>query len=205
MASDNSIICTDSPDETPSKTALVRCIGLLPDKWSQSLEEKLLSSLSADCDLQLGEVGLDRRFEQIIPMDQQTKVLEREIRFAGSLGRSISLHCVRETGRMTDLLSKLEFRPFSILWHGFTGSAETAAELYRLGVIISIGPNFHGDIRKLIHANPMLALETDYTGSDSQEHHEMLSSHYQSVSLSLDMTQDELEQHSVNVLKAFCG
>ena len=205
LASENSIVCTDTPEQMPAKTALVRCLGLLPDKWSQSLEEKLFKALSEDCDLQLGEVGLDRRFEQVMPMNLQTEALVREIQFASSNGRSISLHCVRETGRMTDLLSKLKFRPFSILWHGFTGSVETAAELYRMEIIVSIGPSFHGDILKLFQANPMLALETDYTGSNAKEHQEILKAHYQSVSLSLGMSQNELEKHCDKVLNAFCG
>ena len=205
ISSENSIVCTDTPDEMPSKKALLRCLGLLPDKWSQSLEDKLCNALSNDKSLQLGEVGLDRRFEKAMSMHQQTEALEREIRFAISRGRSVSLHCVRETGRMIKLLSELKFRPFSILWHGFSGSAETAAELYRMRIIISIGPNFHCDIQKLFQAKPMLALETDYTGSDENEHQRILQTHHHNISLMLGLKSDQLEKHCANVFTAFCG
>ena len=201
----DSIVCTDSPNAEHPREALLRCIGLLPDKWYQDLEDKLLQTLKTNETLHLGEVGLDRRFEHIMPIEMQTNALERQIRFAASLNRCISLHCVRETGRMTALLSRLEYRPFSILWHGFTGSPETANELYRIGVAVSIGPSFHGDLNLVLKANPMLALETDYTGSDSLKHHDILAKFYQSTSSVLGIKPEDLQQHCKDVLKIFCG
>ncbi len=205
LASGNSIVCTDTPDAEIPRVSLMRCIGLLPDKWSKDLEERLLQALSDDCSLNLGEVGLDRRFEHLMPMDRQVEALKRQLNHASSLNRCISLHCVRETGRLVDLLSEIEFRPFSVLWHGFTGSPETAAELVRRKVIISIGPSFHGNLKKLFEANPMLALETDYTGADKTEHEAMLKAHYQTTSEELCIDQDSLEKHCIEVLTTFCG
>ncbi len=205
LVSENSIVCTDTPKMQLSGTALLKSIGLLPDKWTKDLEDTLVRSISENVDLHLGEVGLDRRFEHIVPMDMQAQILSREIRMASSLGRCISLHCVRETGKMLSILQELTFRPFSVLWHGFTGSPETAALLHKKGVIVSIGAGFHGDVRKLFEANPMLALETDYTGSEASAHTDILESLYLAVSKALDIPLPELEDHCIKVFGLFSG
>lgn len=207
LASEYSIVCTDSPDLIPDdseKKSLMRCIGLLPEKWTAEREKLLYDRLSSEEDLHMGEVGLDSRFQDMLPMEQQEQILDRELSFAIENGRSVSLHCVRATGPMLDLLSKHHFRPFSIMWHGFSGSAETAASLYRLGVIISIGPRFLGrtgnadsktKTEKILSANPMTVLETDYTGNDEREHLEILEELY-------GKTQIKAE-NCVNALKIF--
>lgn len=207
LASEYSIVCTDSPDLIPDdseKKSLMRCIGLLPEKWTAEREQLLYDRLSSEEDLHMGEVGLDRRFQDILPMEQQEQILDRELSFAIENGRSVSLHCVRATGPMLKILSRHNFRPFSILWHGFTGSAETAASLYRLGVIISIGPRFLGrtgnadsktKIEKILSANPMTVLETDYTGENAKEHLEILEGLYRKTQIKAE--------NCVNALKIF--
>ena len=207
LTSEYSIVCTDSPDLIPDdseKKTLMRCIGLLPDKWTAEREQLLFDRLSSDADLHMGEVGLDRRFQDMLPMEQQEQILDRELSFAIENDRSVSLHCVRATGPMLDLLSKHHFRPFSIMWHGFSGSAETAASLYRLGVIISIGPRFLGrtgnadsktKIEKILSANPMTVLETDYTGENAKEHLEILEGLYRKTQIKAE--------NCVNALKIF--
>ena len=207
FASECSIFCTDSPEptsDTLGEKVLMNCIGLLPDKWTAEREQLLYDRLSSDADLHMGEVGLDRRFQDILPTERQIQILDRELSFAIENGRSVSLHCVRATGPMLDLLSKHHFRPFSIMWHGFSGSTETAASLYRLGVIISIGPRFFGStgnadsktkIEKILSANPMTVLETDYTGENAKEHLEILEGLY-------GKTQIKAE-NCVNALKIF--
>lgn len=207
LASEYSIVCTDSPDLIPDdseKKSLMRCIGLLPEKWTAEREKLLYDRLSSEEDLHMGEVGLDSRFQDILPMERQIQILDRELSFAIENGRSVSLHCVRATGPMLDLLSKHHFRPFSIMWHGFSGSAETAASLYRLGVIISIGPRFLGrtgnadsktKIEKILSANPMTVLETDYTGNDEREHLEILEELYGKTQIKAETC--------VNALKIF--
>ena len=174
----DSIVCNADASEPAQKPALLKCTGLLPDLWNPERQNLLFGLLDADQSLQLGEVGLDRRFEGILPIDRQITVLGQELEFAIARGRSISLHCVRATKPMLDLLAELSFRPYSILWHGFTGSPETAAQLASLKIIISIGPRYKGDVLPLIKANPYTVPETDYEGSDEAEHKEILRNQY---------------------------
>ena len=178
FASSDSIICNADASEPAQSTALLTCAGLLPQLWNQKRQQQLFSLLDSRPDLQMGEVGLDRRFDGILPMEKQTAVLKEELAFAIARCRCISLHCVRATKPMLDILSELKYRPYSILWHGFTGSPETAAELKRLKVILSIGPRFAGDINELLAANPLIVPETDYEGSDESEHQIILQNQY---------------------------
>ncbi|MBP5756503.1 MAG: TatD family hydrolase [Spirochaetales bacterium] len=182
IASEFSIVCTDTPDAPVAEKALMNCIGLLPDKWTEELENLLYKRLSEDKTIHMGEVGLDRRFQDKIPMEKQLQILKREMLFTIENNKSITLHCVRATGLMTELLSQLKFRPFSVLWHGFTGSAETAKQLYHLGVIVSLGPRMSTDaekIRKIFSANPMTVLETDLSKHIGGIEMSVLAEHYQ--------------------------
>ena len=174
----DSIVCNADASEPARKPALLRCVGLLPDLWSPEKQNQLFDLLNEDENLQLGEVGLDRRFEGILPMDMQITVLRQELEFAIGKGRCVSLHCVHATKPMLDLLGELSFRPYSILWHGFSGSNETAAQLAKLKVIISVGPRYKGDVLQLIKTNPYTIPETDYEGSDEAEHQEILQKRY---------------------------
>ena len=118
----NAIVCTADAAEPAKEPALLRCAGLLPDLWASERQDRLFTLLEGSKEIQMGEIGLDRRFGNILPMDRQTDILMQEITFAATLGKCISLHCVRATKPMMDILEKLDFRPYSILWHGFTGS-----------------------------------------------------------------------------------
>ena len=178
FASSNSIICNADASEPAQSTALLTCAGLLPQLWTHERQQQLFGLLDTRADLQMGEIGLDRRFESILHMERQIAILKEELAFAITRNRCVSLHCVRATKPMLDILSDLDFRPYSILWHGFTGSPETAAELKKLRVILSIGPRFSGNINQLLDANPYIVPETDYEGSDDTEHQEILRNQY---------------------------
>jgi len=204
LASEYSIVCTDTPQCYEKHSALMNCIGLLPDKWTEDLEVLLYRMLSEDKDLHMGEVGLDKRFQDRVPMEKQLKILKRELLFAIENDRSITLHCVRATGPMTDLLSQLRFRPFSVLWHGFTGSEETARQLYNIGVIVSLGPRMSLDaekIRKIFSANPMTVLETDIDSKFEKFQAQLLSEHYQRTEEALGSS--EFRKNISEALKIF--
>ena len=178
FSSPDSVVCTADASAPDRDSALLGCTGLLPDKWTVQGQQQLFSVLERDPRLQMGEVGLDRRFESILPMDMQITILKQELEFAIHKERSISLHCVRATKPMVDILKELDLRPYSILWHGFTGSPETARELAKLNVILSIGPRFNGNVEAILQANPYTVPETDYEGSDNLEHQKILESQY---------------------------
>jgi len=202
--SPDSIFCTAEPgvrmpEHGAKQPCLMQFMGLLPDRWTEGKQAQLFGLLAEDKDIHMGEVGLDRRFSDIIPMQEQADVLRRELEFAILNNRNISLHCVRATGLMLEIVNGLTFRPFSVIWHGFTGSAETAEQLAKKNVIISIGPRFTGSIAGIRKANPATVPETDYEGMDAQEHRRILEEQCMRFQRELDLSAEELDKHCENV------
>lgn len=203
----NSVFCTDRPFEEneaiPTSQAILVCEGLLPDKWTQDRHVRLFRNLTLTPERQLGEVGLDRRHIAAMNMEMQLEALRLNLDFALDRNKSVTLHCVQETGRMLALLSEPRYRKLRILWHGFTGSEETARELSELGVIISIGPRFKGDIARLFKANNALVLETDYEGGNLVQYFQILQSHYAGCAKALGMTMESLSGYCMEQFYAF--
>ena len=198
----NAIVCTDRP-QCVTGPALLSFQGLLPSRWTKDCQDNLLSLLAKDPDLHMGEIGLDDRFKGNMDMDSQVEVLGKLLGFAKGNRRLVSLHCVHATGKMVKALESLKPRPFSILWHGFSGSAETAMELARLNVLVSIGPRFKGDIRSIYRANGNMVIETDYEGQSTDEHTGILANQYTQRAGELGMDIKGLEDHCMRMLELF--
>ena len=201
----DSIVCTAEPYAPKNDIpALMHFQGLFPDRWTEEKQALLFEQLENNSHIHLGEVGLDKRFSDLLPMQEQADILRSELEFAIQNDRIITLHCVRATGLMLEILDDLyrdglNIRPFSIIWHGFTGSPETARQLARSNIILSIGPRFAGSISDIHRANPATVPETDYEGTDEQEHGRILESQYRRFETELDLSADEVEMHCMNV------
>lgn len=135
-------------------------IGLLPSQLPAGVEE-LHALLVAHPHLQIGEVGLDRRFPH---PDRQESFLKELLRVAVELERSVTLHCVRREGRLLEILRGMERLP-RLLWHSFGGSYEVAREAARLDIILSYGPRLKhsklsGEGKRLTRLP--FGLESDY-------------------------------------------
>lgn len=137
------------------------------------------------------EIMIDKRYPDL---DKQCEKAENELRFNKQTNKESTLHCVQATERMLRVLKEVKPQPKTVLWHSFNGSKETAKELYKLGVIISISPKCSKNIKELIAANPIFVLETDYTGNSKEEHKEIITDHYKNVAKLLNITIEELEK-----------
>ena len=198
--SPSALVCTASPSAEAPSASLMRFEGLLPDRWSEVRQEELFSLLLSDTCIHMGEIGLDKRFAQTVPMQKQADILRSELAFAVAHERCVSLHCVHTTGLMIDILSEFSYRPFSVLWHGFTGSPETAARLHSSGVIVSIGSRFSGNIGDTMKSNPYTVPETDYEGNNEEEYQAALRAQYARFSTALGLTAEEMQLRSARIL-----
>lgn len=187
----NALVCTAEPSHKPPKAFRVRFEGLLPDRWTEEKQQDLQKIILSGKYIQIGEIGLDKRFSDIISIQKQADILREELSFAIDNNRMVSLHCVRSTGLMLDILSEFKYKPFSIIWHGFTGSPETAARLHKMGVIISINPGFKGSIKDIFTANPYTVPETDYEGTSEEEYQSILKAQYSRFSSELNINAEE--------------
>ena len=198
--SPNAFVCTAEPVKEAPKACLLRFEGLLPDRWSEEKQKDLYEIILSDNSIHMGEIGLDKRFAEIIPIRRQADILREELSFAIDNSRLVSLHCVHSTGIMLEILSEFSYRPFSIIWHGFSGSSETAARLYKLGVVLSIGPRFKGSIKDIFKANPCTVPETDYEGTCEEEYQAILKAQYTRFSSELNCTAEEIINRQYGML-----
>ena len=101
--------------------------------WIGRLGERLHASGAG-----LGACGLD--FARGRPgRAAQEAAFEAQLRLANDRDLPVAIHCVRAWGRLTDLLRATGIPAAGAMVHAFSGSAETAAELQRLGLHLSFG------------------------------------------------------------------
>jgi TatD DNase family protein len=129
------IVNTSKRDEWQDLATLpssfVPSVGLLPPYTDTDIAS-FFRFLDGHPGYAIGEVGLDRRFPD---RERQEKFLGETIAYATREKRLVTLHCVREDGAMLSLLDGQT----RFLWHGYTGSVESAREAVRKGVTLSLG------------------------------------------------------------------
>lgn len=191
----DALYCTSHSSEWQSLELLaypaLGAAGALANSPLPSLEA-LHDYLLAHPSLQVGEIGLDRRFPDL---EGQEAFLSSALDLAFEHNRSVSLHIVRSDERGLNLVKKAGKRRPTLLWHGFTGSLETAKEASKLGCILSLGPSvIQTKLGRNLSALRFLpiALETDYQGNDSVAYSIFLENHYTHISCLLGMDRDAL-------------
>lgn len=83
----------------------------------------------------IGEIGLDYHRDGA-DRDEQKRVFTEQLELANELGLPVIIHCRDAHGDTLDILK--QYRPRGVC-HCFSGSAETAAELVKLGMYIAFG------------------------------------------------------------------
>lgn len=96
------------------------------------LIEKMLSEKKC---VAIGEIGLDYHYD-FVPKSIQRDVFERQLDMAVKHDIPVIIHDREAHGDTLELIKK--YRPKGVL-HCFSGSAETAKEILRLGMYIGLG------------------------------------------------------------------
>ena len=199
----NAIYCTAKPEaiaETRLETKpegqhpLLFCQGLLPQFWTTQRQKELLTNLQ-NPSIQLGEVGLDKRFSNLLSLQEQEQSLLTMLQFAKNHSKIVTIHSVQATERTINILKSAKLQPWKVIWHGFTGSVETARVLFRMGVFVSIGLRYAGSLEELAQAHSRFALETDYEGGNQTEYNALLEAHYASCAKQLGWATSQLKEH----------
>jgi len=108
-----------------------------PADWRDQLEAILLATPDAS----IGECGLDR-WIQPHDLADQLDVFKTHIELAHRLERPLTIHCLKAWGPLLDTLRSHQLPQRGMLIHAFSGSAETAGELTRLGAYFSFSGYF---------------------------------------------------------------
>lgn len=127
------------------------------------LEKRLGMELAnSDC-ITVGECGLDKLIKT--PLDRQKVILQSHLSVAREFNKPLMLHCRQYHSPLIQILKKTE-RMRGVV-HGFSGSAEIAAEYWKLGFHIGVGGTITypraNKTREAIKQLPLeaLVLETD--------------------------------------------
>ncbi len=161
----DALYCTSYQGEWSGVTNLphpaIGAIGALANRTLPPIDEMALH-LESHPHLQIGEVGLDKRFGD---MEGQQRFLLATLDLAFELGRSVTVHIVQADALFLSCLEQAGTHLPPILWHGFTGSLETAKIAAGKGCIISLGPGIeHTRLAKRLGEllSSCFAIETDY-------------------------------------------
>lgn len=108
------------------------CIDDLPDNYMQILEDLYIRACGTHKLVAVGEIGLDYHYEGY---DKQTqlKLFRDQVEFALKKSLPVIVHCREATEDCLNILK--EYRPEGVI-HCFSGSAETAEEVIKLGMYI---------------------------------------------------------------------
>jgi TatD DNase family protein len=127
--------------ELAKRYPFVYCsIGIHPDQAaeiaaqnSREYLEVIAQQLSYEKAMALGEIGLDYYYDDASPREIQRKIFEEQLALAKDLDVPVIIHDRDAHQDTLELLQK--YRPKGIM-HCFSGSAEFAKEVLRLGMYI---------------------------------------------------------------------
>ena len=100
----------------------------IPENWESELE-RLLAHEKV---IALGEIGLDYHYPEP-PHDVQQKIFRRQLEIANKRNMPVVIHSRDASGDTLEILK--EYKPKGVL-HCFSGSAETACEVVKLGMYV---------------------------------------------------------------------
>jgi Tat protein secretion system quality control protein TatD with DNase activity len=117
-------------------------LGIHPWKAHQAApgwESRLEAALKAHPEALVGECGLDKAARTPdtgqVEWEAQLACFHAQLRLAASLGRPVSVHCVRAHGAVYEHLKQAEARgeatPPTVALHSYTGSPELAVSLLK--------------------------------------------------------------------------
>ncbi len=86
----------------------------------------------------IGEIGLDYHYDNS-PRDKQKYWFEKQIELAQDLDLPIIIHCRDAMQDCMDILRSYDFSRTSGVMHCYSGSAETAEEVVKMGMYVAFG------------------------------------------------------------------
>ena len=143
----------------------LRAVGIHPwDAENATISEEIFSGAQA-----IGEIGLDYACE--VRRERQEEVFRVQLAIAEQMRLPVVLHCVRAFAPMMAILG--EYKLKAVIFHGFIGSKEQAAEAVKRGYFISFGERTPRSPKTIeaLRSTPLdnLFLETDESTTPIEE------------------------------------
>lgn len=144
-------------------------VGVHPEDcggWQDSDADALRQLAAHPKAVAIGEIGLDYYWKENPPKDLQKQVFRAQLALAGELGLPVIVHDREAHGDCMDIVR--EFPGVHGVFHCFSGSAEMARELVRLGWMISFtGVLTYPNARKAVEAAQAVPLDRLMIETDS--------------------------------------
>ncbi len=100
-------------------------------------QDRLAARLAARPGAGVGEVGLDRAREGLVPLEEQEAVLRDQVALARDLGRPLTIHGVHAWARVIEVLTPFGRHPPGVVCHAFGGPPDVVPPLAALGASFS--------------------------------------------------------------------
>lgn len=175
----------DKADEIPHIPNTFFSRGILPEEIPDIFDEKgyfrIREQLHDPRLVAVGECGIDHRITTI-GISEQIQIFERMILLSEEFQKPLIIHNVRATGEIMTLYKK--YRPTQPwIIHGFRGNIQTAQQLQRLGIWISLG----GKTSETLFASSGLDLGRILLETDGKPEHSIQEIYHQTAQkLSMD-------------------
>ncbi len=111
---------------------------LAAQHWQEQTRSELTRLLEEPKVVAIGEIGLDG-FLETPAMAIQEATFRGQLGVARDTGTPVLLHCRKATGRLLAILKEEGADAFGGIWHGFSGSRETAMAAIELGFALGFG------------------------------------------------------------------
>lgn len=103
------------------------------EELREGWEDELRELLKHDKVVALGEIGLDYHYEDGAPKELQREVFIKQLEIARELDLPVVIHSRDAMGETLEILK--EYKPRGVM-HCFSGSAESALQVVRLGLYV---------------------------------------------------------------------
>ena len=137
--------------------------------------EKTLDAMKQFCSLihtpyAIGEIGMDKSISKRVPMSLQRHFFEEQVKFAKEHNLLFTVHCVKCTTAVYEVLTSLAPFPKGFIMHGYSGPSDFVTKFAELGAYFSVscyffqlGPNRQKAMEDVIRKIPRdrLLFESD--------------------------------------------
>lgn len=147
----------------------LRAVGIHPwDAEKAELKEQMFSGAEA-----IGEIGLDYACD--VDRAKQEELFRAQLAIAEQMQLPVVLHCVRAFAPTLEILKNYHLK--AVIFHGFIGSKEQAAEAVKRGYFLSFGEGVKRSPKTAValQNTPLenLFLETDISQTPIEEIYRM--------------------------------
>lgn len=103
---------------------------------ARTATDVMFKEIAASAGFAIGEIGLDYRKPYYGTKSVQRDVFVRQIEIANQVGKPLIIHQVKA---LDDVLELLKEAQTAVVFHGFSGSSESAVRILKRGYYLSFG------------------------------------------------------------------